>query len=688
MAETIDEAKQENKANLFGCPNWWPGLILVVAIVIAYKPVWHGGFLWDDAAHLTYPHLRSLSGLGRIWTEPGTTQQYYPLTHSVFWLEYKMWGDSTTGYHWVNIVLHACSALLVVKILRQLKVCGAWLAAACFALHPIQVESVAWISELKNTLSGVLYLGALLAWLNFDLTRRNSNYIAALGLYLLALMSKTVVASLPGALLVIVWWQRGSISFKRDVLPLIPFFAAGIAAGLFTAWVERTYLGANGSDYQFTIVERFLIAGRDVWFYLGKLVWPADLAFMYGRWNISQTSWWQYLFPGAVVMMLAVLILRRWRGALAAMLFFCGTLFPALGFFNVFPFRFSLVADHFQYLAGLGPMTLVAAGLSRNPLLSLHLKPVMARMAGVLLVLMLGGLTWSHSKMYSSEESLWRDTVQMSPDSWMAQFSYGKLLLEAGQADAATLHLLEAVRLKPDVPNAWNDLGKAYALQGKLDEALAMFTRAVTLNPRSSEAHYNLGHACLLEGKTAEARAQLSEALQLKPSDVEVKRDLARALLSSGRAAEAIPYLTAVAAAEPNDARSRFGLGLACLAAKRIEAALTNFQNAQRLAPDNSQYMNTLAWIYATCPRAELRNGAKAVLLASKVCELDHRQNPKTLDTLAAAYAETGRFDEAIQIMEQITAAAASAHDAETVALACKRLKLYKAGKPFRDDSL
>ncbi len=317
--------------------DWLLGFLLAALTIMAYQPAWHAGLIWDDDKHITQPELRSLHGLARIWTQLGATQQYYPLVHSVFWAEHKLWGDAATGYHWLNILLHAFSAVLLARILSQLKIPGAWLAAALFAVHPVEVESVAWISELKNTLSGVFYLGAALAYLRFDRSRSGRDYAMALGLFLLGLMSKTVIASLPAALLVVFWWQRGKVPWKRDALPLIPFFIAGIGAGLLTAWVERRFIGAEGSEFNFSIIERILIAGRDVWFYLGKLFWPVDLAFIYPRWNVSQAVWWQYLYPAAGLVLLGVLVWRRWRGPLAALLFFVGTLFPALGFFRRSP---------------------------------------------------------------------------------------------------------------------------------------------------------------------------------------------------------------------------------------------------------------------------------------------------------------------------------------------------------------
>ena len=210
-------------SSLWRSSDWLFALALLVVTLAVYYPAWFGKPLWDDDAHMTAPDLRSWTGLWRIWTQPGATQQYYPLVHSVFWLEYKIWGDSTPGYHLVNILLHVFCALLLLRILRLLEVPGAWLAAAIFALHPVEVESVAWISELKNTLSGAFYLGAVLVYLRFDRGRERRFYLIALGLFFLGLFCKTVIATLPAALLVVFWWKRGKLSWKQDAQPLLPF---------------------------------------------------------------------------------------------------------------------------------------------------------------------------------------------------------------------------------------------------------------------------------------------------------------------------------------------------------------------------------------------------------------------------------------------------------------------------------
>ena len=376
----------------------WTWVALLAVTAAAYAPAWHGGLLWDDDAHVTAEALRSWDGLLTIWKDPSATQQDYPVSSTAFWLMAQLWGSETLGYHLVNIALHATSAFLVVMILRKLGVAAGLVAGVMFVLHPVQVESVAWISELKNTLSGVFYLSALFVYLAFDESRRRASWLLAVALFALALGSKTVTATLPAAVLVILWWQRGRIDFRRDVVPLVPFFVLGAIAGLSTAWLEVNLVGARGDEFALSPVARVLIAGRAAWFYVWKLVWPAGLMFNYPRWSIDAAVWWQYLFPVALLAAVAVLVRMSAvnRGPAAAALFFLVTLAPALGFVNVFPFRYSFVADHFQYLACLGVMVAAASGLV---LLARRLRPdISPAVVAVLIALPLGALMYAQSR--------------------------------------------------------------------------------------------------------------------------------------------------------------------------------------------------------------------------------------------------------------------------------------------------
>src|SRR5438874_5103270 len=331
----------------------WRNYIFVIALtlttLLAYRPVWHGTPLMDDDAYLIRnPEARTVSGLTRIWVEPQTApeghhlRQYHPLVSTVFWVESKLWGDSMLGYHLVNILLHTVSALLLWKILRQLEIPGAWLAAALFALHPVQVDSVAWLAEIKNTLSGVFFFSCILAYLHFDQTRNRRAYALALFLFCVGLLAKAIVAMAVVVLPILFWWKRGRLQWKRDLQPLIPFVLIGIASGLATAWMERKFSGAEGEAFAFSFLERLLIAGRAFWFYLSKSFWPANLSFVYPRWNVNAQAWWQWLFPFAMVSLFALAwsLRRRWSWLLAGLLIFGVILSPLLGFFNVLFFNY------------------------------------------------------------------------------------------------------------------------------------------------------------------------------------------------------------------------------------------------------------------------------------------------------------------------------------------------------------
>src|SRR5579884_482884 len=257
----------------------WPWLLIFAAALICYWPAMNGKPVWDDDVHLTRPWLQGFDGLRMIWFQLGATQQYYPLLHSAFWVEHRLWGDAVFWYHLLNVLLHACSACLVVLIARRLALPGAYVAGLVFALHPVCVEAVAWISEQKSTLSGAFCLASAFVYLGYDDTRRRSRYWLAFALFALALLSKTVTATLPATLLVVLWWKRGKLGWKRDVLPLAGWIALGAGVGVFTAWVERTYIGAEGADYTLTLVQRFLLAGRAIWFYAAKLIMPVNLMF-------------------------------------------------------------------------------------------------------------------------------------------------------------------------------------------------------------------------------------------------------------------------------------------------------------------------------------------------------------------------------------------------------------------------
>jgi hypothetical protein len=349
---------------------WLLGLLLVAATVLAYQPAWNAGFVWDDDDYVTANRLLSApDGLKRIWFSLDSPSQYFPLTYTVFRLEHSVWGLSSTGYHWVNLLLHSANALVLWRLLKRLQVPGSWLAAGIFALHPVHVESVAWITELKNVLMLLFFLLTLFAWTEFLERPQNKSwpfYFLSLFLFALALFAKTTACTLPIVLLLVLWLKRRPITRAR-LIQTIPFFALSLGMGFVTIWWERYHQGTHGKLFEMGLLDRVLVASRAVWFYLAKLAWPVNLTFIYPRWKIDAANPVDYLWlaAGAAVCALVYFARRRLgRSVETALIFFVVTLAPVLGFIMLYTFRYSFVADHYQYVASIGPIALAAAGIT------------------------------------------------------------------------------------------------------------------------------------------------------------------------------------------------------------------------------------------------------------------------------------------------------------------------------------
>jgi protein O-mannosyl-transferase len=538
------------------------GLLIVAAVFIAYLPAMAGGFIWDDDAYVTQnPLLSAPDGLQRIWFSAHHQSQYFPLVFTTLRLEYSLWGLNPLGYHVVNVLLHALNALLVWKLLKGLALPGAWLAAAIFALHPVQVETAAWITELKNTESTLFYVLALLAWMKFiDETggSRRRFYAAAILFQILALFAKTTACTLPAAMLLVLWLRHQPVNWKRAV-QVLPFFILGVVMGLVTVWWENhlgAYQAQNG--LAFSPLERVLIATHAVWFYAGKLLWPVGLTFSYPRWQINAGDLRQYSWAAGCATVAAILFHWRrvlGRGPIAAAVFFVAVLSPMLGFISLYTFYYTFVADHYQYLACLGPIALfaaVASQLSDKWRIGLPARGA----AAFTLLLVLGGLTWNQAGAYLNLETLWRDTLAKNPGSWMAHVNLGKVLLA----------------------------------QGKLDDSEAEFQTAIRLNPDEENVRYNFANMLLRAGRVDEAISQYEDALRLNPSDPEVCNNLGIAFYQQHRVDEAIEQFRTSLRYRPDAARTHFNLGNALFVEHKTEEAVQEYREAVRLEPGSEEF--------------------------------------------------------------------------------------------------
>ncbi len=567
------------------------GLALLVAVLVSFLPALESGFIWNDDTYVTEnPTLDGLSGLLRIWTDTGANEQYYPLVFTTYWIEKRLWGLHPFGYHLVNILVHAGAALLLWQFLRRLGLPAAWFAAATFAIHPLCVESVAWITELKNTLSLVLVLAAAHAWLSWrtaleerDAPPRSKAkhrpapgpaawrrpgllWTAALVLFTLALQAKTTASVLPAVLLVIVWWQRGRLRWS-DVRPMLPFFAIGAGLAFHTAWLERTMVRATGTEWALSLADRFVLAGQVTVFYAGKVLWPVNLAFSYPRWTVDARIAAQWIPTTALctALLAAWLLVRRGRrGPLAGLLLFGGVLFPAMGFFNVYAMRYSWVADHFAYQAVAVATACVVCGIASvvEGLGSSWQKPLAA--AGAAGLLVLGAMTFQLARAYKTQETLWLHTLAKNPDCFLCLTNYARDLLQAGRTDEAVAHLEKSLKLKPDAVPTLLNLARVEEEQGRLEGAATHLRAALAVDSTDDEVRVHLATVYTKAGRLADAIREYQVALGTpSPEDYLAHNGLGVALIRAGRLAEGIDHMRECVRLRPDYEHGRANLEMA-----------------------------------------------------------------------------------------------------------------------------
>ena len=647
--------------------NLAAGAVLLVSVFVIYGPCLNGALLWDDPAHVTRLELRSWTGLWRIWFEPGATQQYYPVLHSAFWLQHRLWGDTTMGYHVVSVLLHALNACGVAVLLQRLSNAAtvsdrqdansgtprrvlaiSWFAGFLFAVHPVAVESVAWITEQKNTLSMAFYLGAALAYFRFDAARTASSYIVATLLFVLAVGSKTTTATLPAALWVVLWWIRGRLQWKRDVLPLLPWIVIAIPAGLVTASIEKTMIGAELVVPDLSLIERTLLAARVLWFYLGKLLWPAELTFFYPLWDVAAeaSGWIGYLLAAIGVTAGFWLVRRRSRAPLALWLLYAGTLFPALGFFKVFPFQFSYVADHFQYLAMPAALTGIALGLAWSAARWGGKFRTLLPIGTTLLLLGLAIKSHAESRLYVSDEVLFRANITENPGSWMGYHILAQRIGKTPERRAEAIALfLKALELNPGSA----ETRAAYAgllvrEPGHSHEAIPLFEEAIRIRPTYAEAHNALANELFaIPGRMSEAIEHYQTAIKLRPDFVLAEANLAMALAQiPGREDEALTHFERALGTMPDYAPAHFYLArLLARMPDRLNDAVRHYETALALRGGSRDALFELGDIL-------LRLG-RTTEAARRVDEL-LRFSPDDVEALnlrGVIFAQEGRIDRA-----------------------------------------
>ena len=622
-------------------------LALGVLAVVSYVPALSGGFVWDDVIFAEEPVIHAASGLGSIWFSPADIKNeghYWPLVYSSFWLEHKLWGLNPAGYHAVNIALHLLNCLLLWRLMLRLRVPGAAVIAAVFAVHPVHVESVAWIIERKDVLSGLFYLSAVLVWIRFVQAPRPARYALALVLFTAGLLSKSVVVTLPAALLIWHWWQQGKVT-RIDLLRMAPFVAVAVAI---TAADLSFYTSREPLELGYTLVERALIATRALWFYAGKLIWPADLAVIYTLWEIDSGNLlaWAYLVAAAALAAGLWLARRRiGRGPLAGVLYFAVTLGPVLGFVDYGYMQFSFVADRFQYLAGIGVLAVLigaaAHGVGRLP--DGYRSGALGLAATV--VVLLGGLTWRQAGIYRDEITLFSHVVAHNPQARDAHLNLGSALFEADRFDEGLEASRMAVEQRPDSAGALANVGRALIHFERLEEAEHHLRRAVQIDPRSTTAHQNLAETLRKQARYAEAVESYRAVLAIDESFALAYAGMGTALFGEGRYVEAVDAIAKALSLQPKlptAAMLYLHMGRAARELGRLQEAAAHFERATEIEPDNIEPLVDLANLRTRQGRSEEADRILQRLRESKAGD------PATLHNVAEALRTQGQYAEAI----------------------------------------
>ena len=645
-----------------------PVLALAVLVLVSYLPtLFSTEFVWDDVIFTDAKPVQEWSGLWQIWFSPTALKaeaHYWPITYSTFWLEHKLWGGfNPTGFHAVNVVLHWINTLLLLRLLRRLPVPGAWFAAGLFAVHPVHAESVAWVIARKDLLATLFTLAAFLTWIR--LVERESQrehrpwglWLRALLLYVAALFSKSVAVTLPAVLLLWHWWRYGRVTVK-DGLRLLPLFAAGIT---FVVADTAYYASREAISFEYSLVERLLIAARALVFYVAKLFWPTSLAVIYPHWDVAVADVTGWLCMAGILVLLGALWLLRGRisrGPLAVVLFFMVTLLPVLGFVDYGYMQFSFVADRYQYLASAGIIVLFAAAVAslvrgREEKVSRGLGKIVVwavRGLSAALLLLLGTLTWKQAALYRDSISLFESIVSQNPQARSAYHNLSKALILEKRYEDALAASRHAIDLQPDLEGVHANAAIALVRMGRLEEAEQILRRGLTHNPQDKETLLNLAQVLRVQGKLEEALTFYHATLTQDPNLPMAHAGLGYALLKLERYDEARVRLERGLSLQPDEETTtniHVLLGETLLALGQPETATGHFEQALRRKPDHLAALFQLGNLYL-----EQKRYAQALVPLTKLAEIDPG-NPSLHLLIGNALVQLGRYDEARVRLEQ-----------------------------------
>jgi len=583
--------------------------LIIAAVFWEYAPTLSGGWIWDDGWYLGQVQLwQSLHGLGKFWFAPGQWVEYYPIEETVLWTEWHLFGNDTFGYHLVTVLLHCTSALLIWRLFSKLGLRWAWLGGLLFAIHPVQVESVAYIAELKNTLSLPPFLLAMGAWIDFQERRAWKDYLAALGLFLVAMLCKITMAPFPVVLLLYAWWKEGRVTGK-DLALSAPFFAISLGLGELTMRTGDWYQKINhlhAAPLGLGLWSRVALSGESLAFYLSKCFFPVELMPVYPRWDVGSPSPWAFLPWVAFAGMLYWFWRKRrsWgRHALLGFGFFLLNLAPFLGFKEISYMDFSWVMDHFLYIPLIGIIGLVVAAAGDLDRRRSQVAHAVSWAIIALIAIWMIAAGRSYAAVFGSERTLWSYSLETNPRAWLAYNNLGLALKQAGQLPEAIADFQQALIYKPDDALARNNLGNAFLAAGQPDAAIEQYREALKVNPLYAEALNDLGNALLQEGREAQAIDVYKLALQIAPNFALAHNNLGKIYMREGRMAEALQHYQAAVAINPDFADAHFDLGNAYQQAGDLDQAEAEYASALRINPQFAEAYNNLGSLYVRMGR-------------------------------------------------------------------------------------
>ncbi|MDB6021833.1 MAG: Tetratricopeptide 2 repeat protein [Pedosphaera sp.] len=680
------------------------GFLALVTLAVFWQVLKCDFINFDDDLYVTSnPHVQTkLTWAAISWAFHSTrASNWHPLTWISHVLDYQFYGLRPGGHHLSSLLFHIANTLLLFVWLRRLTgaVWRSALVAALFAWHPMHVESVAWVAERKDVLSTFFWMLTLLAFQQFKFhsLRFKVWYGLALVFFILGLLAKPMLVTLPFVLLLVDFWTAelkqtmpvSRLPWKRLLLEKIPFFALAAISCLVTFIAQRLG-GAVVSMEKLPFGERLANAIVSYVRYLGKMFWPDDLAIIYpflGAW-----SGWQV--AGALMVLLAVswlvLKLLQRRPYLAVGWFwFLGTLVPVIGLVQV---GSQTMADRYAYVPFIGLFIMLAWGLAEFAEGTKRRREVVGASA-----LALAGclfLTWRQVGYWRDSEALFKHAIAATGDNFVACSNLGGFLMAHNKPDEAIHYFGEALRMYPQSADAHANLGEAMVEQGNAEQGVEHLVKALELEPNQIEAHFDLGKALAKQGKTPDAITEFREAVRLRPDWTEARQQLVLTLAAAGDLAGAVAEMSAIAQADPANPQPQAQLAALFSQQHQLPEAISHYREAVRLyhaalhsSPDSPQFLNNLAWLLATNPNAEIRNGPEAVTLARHACEATGWKYAIMAGTLAAAQAESGQFEEALKSARQAQEIALAANEPQIAARNEELSKQYQAGKTYRESN-